>query len=238
MNILKKLFPYRFKRKIKEGLGVPSLHWSLRNLKKNKFYPSFILDIGAYEGNWTKDVLEVYPAAKILMVEAQKNKEGALQRVKQTHQGIDYAISLLSSADGSIKLFRENETASQVLEIQETDHTHYTLKSQTLDSLLMEKYLPYPDLLKLDVQGHEMEVLKGAIKSLAHAEVCLLEVSLLNLGDNSPLVAEMIAFMDEKQFQVYDISQFMRRPFDQTLYQLDMFFVKKDSALIASKRWA
>ena len=92
--------------------------------------------------------------------------------------------------------------------------------------------------MKLDVQGHELEVLNGATKSLAHAEICLLEVSLLNLGDNNPLLAEMISFMDVNHFQAYDISQFMRRPFDNTLYQLDLFFVKKDSALVASKRWA
>ena len=82
-----------------------------------------------------------------------------------------------------------------------------------------------------------MEVLKGAEKSLKHATVCLLEISLINLGDDVPLLAEVIAFMDDKGFQAYDISQFIRRPFDKALYQVDMFFVKKDAALIADKTW-
>ena len=238
MNIFKKIIPYRFKRRVKEHLGVPSFHWSLQNLKKKNFNPSFILDIGAYEGNWTKDVLEVFPTAKILMIEAQKNKEAFLAGIKKMHPNTDYAISLLSSQDGLKKIFRENETASQIIDIQETEHPHFTLKTQALDSLLQQQKFPYPDFMKLDVQGHEMEVLNGATKSLAHAEICLLEVSLLNLGDNNPLLAEMISFMDVNHFQAYDISQFMRRPFDNTLYQLDLFFVKKDSALVASKRWA
>ena len=238
MNFIKQLLPYRFKRQVKDHLGVPSFHWSLQNLKKKNFNPSFILDIGAYEGYWTKDVLEIFPSAKILMVEAQKNKEGLLQNIKKTYPNVDYAISLLSSQDGIEKLFREAETASYVIDAKETDLPHYTLKSQTLDTLLQQQKLPYPDFMKLDVQGHELEVLKGSANSLEHAEICLLEVSLLDLGNNNPLLAEMISFMDEKNFQAYDISHFIRRPFDKALYQIDMFFVKKYSALIANKRWA
>ena len=47
----------------------------------------------------------------------------------------------------------------------------------------------------------------------------------------------MIAFMDQIDFQAFDISQFIRRFFDKALYQVNMFFVKKDSFLIADKTW-
>ncbi len=87
------------------------------------------------------------------------------------------------------------------------------------------------------MQGHELEVLKGAEKSLAHAEVCLLEVSLMDLGDDTPLLLDVVNFMDDKNFTAYDICQFVRRPFDKALIQMDMFFVKKDSFLIGDKRW-
>ena len=94
-----------------------------------------------------------------------------------------------------------------------------------------------PSLLKLDVQGHEMEVLKGATIALAAAEVCLLEVTLLDLGYDTPLLLDTMQFMHAKGFQAYDISHFIRRPFDKALHQLDMFFVKINSPLIADKRW-
>jgi hypothetical protein len=144
---------------------------------------------------------------------------------------------LLSSADGENKYFCENETASHVSAVPVKDLPCYTIQTRTLDSLLQEKQFPLPDLLKLDVQGHEMEVLKGASAALSHAGICLLEVTLLDLGDQYPLLLEMLSFMDAKGFQAYDISQFIRRPFDKALFQLDMFFVKKDSSLIADKRW-
>ena len=71
-KFIKKILPFKYKRAVKEKLGVPSLYWSLQNLKKINFNPSTLLDIGAYEGYWTLDLLEVFPSAKVLMVEAQK----------------------------------------------------------------------------------------------------------------------------------------------------------------------
>ena len=236
MKLLKKILSEKYKRGIKEQLGVPSLHWSLLNLKLNGFSPTVVVDAGAYEGNWALDLLEVYPSAKVLMIEAQKNKEQILKKVTAKNNNVDYSISLLSSKSGLLKGFEESETASHVVE-NELGNVSYTLHTQTLDELLQQKSFPYPDLLKMDVQGHELEVLKGAEKSLHHSEVCLLEVTLLDLGHSFPLLAEILGFMDSKNFQAYDISQFIRRPFDKALYQMDMFFVKKDSDLLSVKQW-
>ena len=237
MEMIKKLLPFKYKRAVKEKLGVPSLHWSLENLLKKNFNPASVLDIGAYEGYWTLDLLEVFPSAKVLMVEAQSNKTAFLEKVKKEHPGVEYSISLLSSVDGAEKLFCENETASHVTEVPEKDFPCYAIRTRSLDRLLQEIEFPLPGLLKLDVQGHELEVLKGASVALAHAEICLLEITLFDIGGESPLLLEMLNFMDAKGFQAYDISQFIRRPYDKALYQVDMFFVKKNSPFIGEKRW-
>ena len=237
MNIFKKILPYKYKRSIKESLGVPSLHWSLQNLKKNNYRPVNVVDIGAYKGEWTQDFLEVFPHANVCMIEAQKTIECFLEIVKKRYPAVDYSIALLSSDDGIDKPFAENETASHVLKNHDEGSTVNLIRTSTLDTLLVEKKFPWPDFLKLDVQGHEIEVLKGAEKSFASAEICLLEVTLLDLGDNDPLLLEVLQFMDTKNFQAYDISQFMRRLLDKALYQLDVFFVKKNSALVSKKSW-
>lgn len=237
INFIKSVFPFKLKRSMKDHLGVPSLHWSLQNLKKKNFNPKVVLDVGAYQGLWTVDLLEVFPDAKVLMVEAQKIKDPYLKRIKESNLNVDYAISLLSSTNGNTVAFTEDETASHVVMAEEDGQIYHHLKTQTLDTLLSNLKFPLPDLLKLDVQGYEMEVLKGSTQSLKHATICLLEVSLFNIGDDGPLLAEMIRFMDANDFQAYDISQFIRRPFDKALYQIDMFFVKKGSYLVADKIW-
>lgn len=233
----KSFLPFKFKQRIKEQLGVPSLHWTLQNLQKKNFQPGVIIDIGAYEGLWASEVLDVYPKAKILMVEAQESKEPFLRAMKERYQNLAYTISLLSSEDGIIRSFVEAETASFIVKHEAQNTVYKKIKTQSLDTLLQTMQFPFPDFLKLDVQGHEIEILKGAEKSLAHSTICLLEVTFLNLGNDDPLLSDVISFMDNKGFQAYDISQLIRRPFDNALFQADIFFVKKDSFLIAEKNW-
>ncbi len=240
IKFIKKLFPYSFKRSVKDHLGVPSLHWSLQNLKKKGFNPKNVIDIGAYEGHWTIDFLEVFPDANILMVEAQLTKEHKLKEVTNRYAGVNVAIEVLSSLNNVLVEFFENETASHINTVSSENEMVNSVnqrKAKSLDTLLLERNLPMPDFLKLDVQGHEIEVLKGGGKALFNATFCLLEVTLIDLGDNAPLFFEVNKFMDEKGFQVYDICQFMRRPFDKALYQLDVLFIKKDSSFVNDKNW-
>jgi FkbM family methyltransferase len=224
----------KYKRSIKERLGVPSMHWSLQNIKHLGFEPTFVLDIGAYEGYWTKDFLEVFPQSKVLMFEAQKSKEAKLQQLCSQLSNASFHIALLSNEDGKPLQFEENETASHVS--FSNNNSSSIVNSESVDAVLKRKNLPNPDFIKLDVQGFELEVLKGATAALHHAEFCLLEVSFLQL-DDSPLVLEVMKFMDAAGFQAYDLLQLMRRPFDKALYQADLLFIKKSSRLIQDRRW-
>ncbi|MEJ7681217.1 MAG: hypothetical protein WKG06_25900 [Segetibacter sp.] len=115
------------------------MHWSLENLKRKNFNPSVILDIGAYKGNWATDVLEVFPDAKILMIEAQENKESFLKDLAKKNKNVEYVISLVSARDQEEVLFSQNEAASHVVKLKETQHPHRLLYSKTVDTLLKEK---------------------------------------------------------------------------------------------------
>lgn len=236
-RVLKRLIPFQYKRTVKEKLGVPSLHWSLQNLKRKGFVPKAVVDVGAYEGFWTIDFLEVFPRTNVLMVEAQKKKEPHLKRISAKFPGVEYAINLLAAQENEQKQFVEEETGSRVVTSALDAADPVVLTTTTLDNLVQRRRFPMPELLKLDVQGYEMEVLKGAEQCLSHATACLLEISLLDIGGNTPLLAEMVSFMDTKGYQAYDISQFIRRPYDKALYQVDMFFVKKGAWIVTEKRW-
>ena len=239
IKTIKRLLPEKWKRDVKDHLGVPSLTSTLKHLKSIGFMPDVVIDGGAYEGHWAVYFLEVFPNAKILMIEAQEDKRTALKKICEQHTTIDYHIGLLSAEDNRAKSFLQNETASHVEEniVEDSAHAHQLLKTITLDSLLAIKNLGLVNFLKLDVQGHEAEVIKGSIKTLANVEFCLLEVTLLELASNSVLLIDIINQMNEIGFQVYDISQFIRRPFDLALYQMDVLFIKKQSRFIADKSW-
>ncbi|HET9058231.1 MAG TPA: FkbM family methyltransferase [Chitinophagaceae bacterium] len=233
-QILKLLLNAKTKRSIKEQLGVPGLHKTLMMLKQRGYQPKFVIDGGAYEGQWALNFLEVYANAKILMIEAQAAKISILEGVTCKHPNVKWHQAILAAEDRKKVIFSENETASHVK--SEADNAQEGISCETLDGIINRFGYIFPDFIKLDVQGYELEVLKGAPISLAHAEFCLLEVTLIGIA-NEPLMADVIRFMDEQGFQAYDICEFIRRPYDKALYQIDLLFIRKSSPFIAVKRW-
>ncbi len=87
-----------------------------------------------------------------------------------------------------------------------------------------------PDMMKLDVQGFELEVLKGARQALGITEVIFMEVSLLKLmGPRLPILHDIVAFMHAAGYVVFDIVGFYRRRRDHA--QTDMVFCRENSPL-------
>ncbi len=88
--------------------------------------------------------------------------------------------------------------------------TGHTLKQReievtTLDSILKENpRLATPVLLKIDTEGHELEVLKGATELLKMTDVVIAEVSVAERFTNSYKFSDLILFMKEHGFEVFD----------------------------------
>lgn len=104
----------------------------------------------------------------------------------------------------------------------------------TVDSLGVSE----PCLLKVDVQGAEHRVLDGATATLEHAEMVVLESSLFNFFDGGLLLHELIAYMAERRFLMYDIGEMHRRPLDGALSQVDLVFVPERSQVRAHNVYA
>jgi hypothetical protein len=105
------------------------------------------------------------------------------------------------------------------------------MTTTTLDKALCEYGPIYPTVfLKLDVQGAEIEILRGSRDTLAKVEVIQLEVALLPYNDGAPLAADVLSFMNERNFKLYDIAGFVRVN-GRDLVQMDMIFARADSTL-------
>ena len=213
-------------------LHYPSMQLSLRNIGRLGFQPRFTVDVGAYHGEWTKLCRAAFRQTRILMVEAQTGKLAHLQSVAASLGGdIQLASVLLGPEDGLEVAFHEMETGSSVFpESSPTSRQERTMTTRRLDSLLHERGAPPVDFLKLDVQGYELEVLKGAPRALEQAEVVLLEASLMPVNAGAPPFEDFIIFMDQAGFRVFDICGQGRRR-DGVLWQVDLMFLRKGSRL-------
>ena len=107
----------------------------------------------------------------------------------------------------------------------------------SLDTVVKNNNWPAPDLIKLDTQGYELEILKGGLHAMQQAEAVLMEVSFIDIYINAPLAKDVIDFMKQHDFLLYDICSLMRRPLDKALFQADFLFVKAGSPLLKNKKW-
>ena len=91
-------------------------------------------------------------------------------------------------------------------------------------------------LLKLDLQGWELEALKGTKGILDRIEVILTEVSFF-VQAYEPSIEELVYFLNEQGFALYDIAALGARPRDNRAHQGDFVFVRRDSPLMADTAW-
>lgn len=219
---------------------MASIDWSLKNLRLLGFNPGNIIDIGAYVGNWTRLAKKTFPESNILMIEAQPDKIQSLEKVITEFPGTIMCKNCLlgpEKRDG-VSFFLLETGSSVLYEQSDFSREKVTYPMITLDDLMLEVGWFKADFIKLDVQGYELEVLKGAEKILQTAEVILMEVSLIKINQGAPLVSEVLEFMEKRGFRLYDICSFIRRPSDNALWQSDMLFVRNDSAMLENTRFS
>jgi FkbM family methyltransferase len=222
--------------------GIPTLPGFLENLRNSGFSPSAIVDIGANAGEWSRTASSIFPSAQILMFDGDPENEPNLHNtVHDIGNRSRYFLRLLGPERKDAVTFYRPETGttgSSVLpELTSFGKNAIALSMDTLDNLTAEASLRPPLLLKLDVQGFELEVLKGASHILALSEVVLMEASLIPYNDGAPLFADVVAFMNKEGLVVFDFCGQLRRESDYALFQTDVAFVRRESSLRAPRRF-
>ena len=231
------------KQKIKQylikKLGVPEIPSSLERLANLSFNPSQIFDVGAYRGDFADLCIKNFPTAKIACFDVLEHRVEQLNLLALKNASVRVFPTLLGSEIRDSVEFNQAETASSVLVEQVPQN--FPVKSYpmtTIDEIVLNHFDgKSPEFLKLDVQGYELEVLKGAEKSIKGVQVILAEISLLDIHQNVPLLAEMVKWLSDRDWIAYDICGLTRRPLDQALWQADFIFVPCNSKLREDKRW-
>ena len=104
-----------------------------------------------------------------------------------------------------------------------------TLKKEVNEHNILSKN----NLLKLDVQGSELDILKGLKEKINIFEAIILETSIRRLNKSSPLFITIINFMYKNNFILFDICDLKRLDGkNSTLIQLDALFIRKNSKLL------
>jgi len=199
-----------------------------------RFTPKTIVDVGAFEGSWSRMARKIWPTSRLIMIEPNRAKEEQLRKLSQDINATLHC-ELLGQDDGKEVQFHLMESGSSILEERSgVPRKTETRRLRSLDSLLGS--VEAPGLLKIDAQGYELRILEGASGLLPKFEAVLMEVAVIEINEGAPLLHEVVAFMKARGFVAYDILEIHRRPLDRALNQVDILFLREQSPLIADKR--
>ena len=196
-----------------------------------------VVDVGASNGKWTRECLAVFPDARYLLVEPLPAHRAALEALRAKHPNVDFWQGGLGCTPGGFELLVHGDQSSFLKSESFPDQRPQRVEVRTLDSFLGGPLLSPPDLIKADVQGFELEVLRGAKQCLDTAKLLLLEVSYRRIYENLTLAHEVIAYVGGAGFRIYDICTYSGRPRDAELTQSDMLFAPEGSPLFANEDW-
>jgi FkbM family methyltransferase len=236
LNFIRKRIPGAWKAGLKRRIfAFQDMTSRLANLKRAGFSPSVVLDVGAFDGEWTRAANENWPTVKLIIIEPLPEKRAILETLAARLP----AAKVFSCASGSTSSevsFRVAETNSQITASGGKTEELIRVPCLTLDEIVEQSGYGFPELIKLDTQGHELEILKGAREVMKKLEVLLLEVSILRIGE-VPIFREVDRFLEAEGFRLYDIIPQYYRPLDGALWQVDAFYVNESSPLVASREW-
>jgi len=212
---------------------------AIAHLAAKKFNPKVVFDLGAAKGYWTERFAWHWPEAEVFMIDPLEESEPYLKTLCAKDSRFHYLRTAVGKESGTLTMnITKDFDGSSLLPFPAPDPKRQRqIQVQRIDDLLAEGKLKAPDLVKLDVQGFELNVMDGGQRMFETAEVFIIEVSVFRFMENCPRVDEVVRYMADRKFIFFDIAGMLRRPFENDMGQMDIVFVSEKSPLVGSNRW-
>jgi FkbM family methyltransferase len=209
----------------------------LKHCKTIGMDPATVIDVGvAYA---TLPLYTNFSDKRHLLIEPMVEYEGSLKRICKKFDA-EYVLAAAGPEDGEISIhIGRNLDGSTIMAPSNADEMYQrVIPMVRLDDVCKQKGMVGPYLLKVDVQGAELLVLEGAEKILSECDLVILEVSFFNFRPNFPDLYDVINYMKDKGFVVYEIYGGHNRPLDGARAQADIAFVKDHGIFRKSHKWS
>jgi FkbM family methyltransferase len=221
---LLKSFPKVFTRFFK-SLYKHKLDYNLAELINKGLDIKVIYDIGAYHGEWSKSLNETSLKKKdFILFEANQTNIEYLKKSK-----FKYFIGVLSNEKKKINFYSRKLTGDSYYREQseryDNNYKPEVITTITLDEIIEKENLKLPNLIKIDTQGSEIDILKGALKATNHCDLIYLETPIIEYNLNSPSLNECVDYLRSIDFVPFDICEV--HYMDKILIQIDILYIKK-----------
>ena len=198
----------------------------LKRAKRRKFEPNTIIDLGAAKGTWTSLCMKFWPNAHYLLFEPLIERKNELETLKASHPNIHLSFAAAGKEKGKINFsVTDDLDGSGVYEKHDSAKLR-EIEIRTTDEEIESLNLKPPFLIKFDTHGFEIPILEGAKKTLSETEIIVMECYGFHISNNSLLLHQMCARLEQLGFRIADVVDVMRRPGDELFWQCDLFFLR------------
>jgi FkbM family methyltransferase len=198
-------------------------------------FKNTIIDIGAAEGVIALKFSQAFPEAIVFVFEPIKNTfEILLRNTSSNHKVITVNKALGNSHEEKIIHIAHRITSSSIFDIEKDIENNYFAEQLRYESdeeitvSRLDDEIPSEtivNIIKIDVQGFELEVLKGAEQTLKRTCLVVLEMQNHNLYNKAPKYYELDEYLRNNGFELYDIIPSLRE--DYKLYEWDSIYINK-----------
>jgi FkbM family methyltransferase len=196
-----------------------------------------VLDVGANDGPFAKALRAAGYTGRIVSFEPQSEAFGRLSAAAAADPAWTGHRLALGATDGEAELHLAGNSSSSSLLEMSAQHLASAPESRyqgsesvpvaRLDTLRAELVGAGDRVyLKVDTQGYELEVLRGAAGTLPQVDVVDVELSLVPLYDGAPLFDEVMHHLAGHGFVPVSLEPAFTDPADGRLLQLDGLFVR------------
>jgi FkbM family methyltransferase len=227
-QILTKLgYEVRHKSVKQKARGNPYVFY---DLKKSGFNPSCIIDIGANRGTYSEKVSQIWPDAEIFLFEPLQRHQKQLNDFCARHGKATWFGVGVGSHNKEMtfqvidQYYGETSTFSELESNRKNLYNTTTVDVITLDNFLEKGKISQPNLIKIDTEGFELEVLKGANNTLQLCDFLQIEVNEhpIEYLKYAPKLSELLAFCESSGFKLYDFLNISYHPKDGEIWLMDI----------------
>ena len=207
----------------------------LEKLVKDIEVPETIIDIGSNKGQFILLMEQIFPNKIVYSFEPiieMINKQKKFYKYKKNITFHNLALGssicskeflITSRMDSSsfLKVVSNTNKSKNYSVIEKRD-----IKVSTLDEIFLNEKISHPILIKMDVQGYELEVLKGANDLLKKIDYLLLEVSKNEMYQNQPTEKIIVEYLKNFNFEIYRSNDWLKIQ-NTNFNQRDIIFQKK-----------
>ena len=214
--------------------GIPATI-ELEKLVKDIKVPETIVDIGSNKGQFILLMEKIFPNKIVYSFEPiiemlKKQKKFYKYKKNITFHNLALGSSICSKeflitsrmdSSSFLKVVSNTNKSKNYSVIEKRD-----IKVSTLDEIFLNEKISHPILIKMDVQGYELEVLKGANDLLKKTDYLLLEVSENEMYQNQPTEKTIVEYLKNFNFEIYRSNDWLKIQ-NTNFNQRDIIFQKK-----------